>query len=358
MEAQYNYAFKMVVLGDEGVGRSHLVNRMSKDEFGSAVDGSNKKADFQMCMVHIGDAVAKLQVWYAPTKHCEMKTLERAAYRSAVGALLVYDISNPESFQSLESKWLEKLREYGDATCNKTVMIVGTKSDLGRAVEAADGKALADKHGFKFIETSAKAERSSDASNVEACFKEMATDFISAALDKATEEEAAAAEEEAAAAEKAAKLEASGISLLPKEFKVWVQFLHSPHRGWVRIVLEVNSADTFDQLFTWYKLEHQRQFHVEKFDKPTWLAITDGPAQGYSTLFDGPIAPGKYKDPVVVKDFTNTLESHNLTKETAKMLPRKEHEEEPQCIIFFLTTAFGLMTSIRRALRVVVLAQP
>lgn len=110
-------------------------------------------------------------------------------YRGAVGALLVYDISQQKTFESVE-RWLKELRDHADA--NIVIMLVGNKCDLKhlRAVPTEEAKEFASKQDFylltiypviatqslSFIETSAL-----DATNVETSFQNILTGTISLA---------------------------------------------------------------------------------------------------------------------------------------------------------------------------------
>uniref|UniRef100_A0A0L8HUT0 Uncharacterized protein n=1 Tax=Octopus bimaculoides TaxID=37653 RepID=A0A0L8HUT0_OCTBM len=93
-------------------------------------------------------------------------------YRGAVGALVVYDITKPASFSNLE-KWLGELHEHADQ--DVCLMVVGNKTDLHhlRAVTLDEGRLLAEKHNFSFIETSAL-----DATNVGEAFNNLLVDIF------------------------------------------------------------------------------------------------------------------------------------------------------------------------------------
>ena len=85
-----------------------------------------------------------------------------AYYRSAVGALLVYDITNRESFQHIKTTWMKQIKE--NAHENLLLILVGNKSDLvldepvKRKVSRMEGIRFAEKHGMDFVETSALSD--------------------------------------------------------------------------------------------------------------------------------------------------------------------------------------------------------
>ncbi|KAJ3309854.1 Ras- protein yptc6 [Boothiomyces sp. JEL0838] len=104
-------------------------------------------------------------------------------YRGAVGALLVYDISQQKTFESVE-RWLKELRDHADA--NIVIMLVGNKCDLKhlRAVPTEDAKEFSSSQNISFIETSAL-----DATNVETSFQNILTEIYKVVSNKALENE-------------------------------------------------------------------------------------------------------------------------------------------------------------------------
>ena len=103
--------------------------------------------------------------------HSDRYVLYLAAFRGAVGALLVYDISKHSTFENVE-RWLKELRDHAEA--NIVVMLVGNKSDLRhlRAVETDEAMAFSEQHNLAFIETSAL-----DASGVDTAFQRILTEI-------------------------------------------------------------------------------------------------------------------------------------------------------------------------------------
>lgn len=92
------------------------------------------------------------------------RSITRAYYRGAAGALLVYDVTRRDTFLHL-TKWLEEARQ--NASSTMTIMLIGNKSDLHhrREVSYEEGARFAEEHGLIFMETSAKT-----AENVEKAF--------------------------------------------------------------------------------------------------------------------------------------------------------------------------------------------
>ncbi|KAH9798167.1 ras-related protein RABA5a [Citrus sinensis] len=112
----------------------------------------------------------KAQIWDTAGQE-RFRAVTSAYYRGAVGALLVYDISRRQTFDSI-GRWLNELHTHSDM--NVVTILVGNKSDLkdAREVTTAEGKALAEAQGLFFMETSAL-----DSSNVTAAFQTVVTEI-------------------------------------------------------------------------------------------------------------------------------------------------------------------------------------
>lgn len=149
----YDFLFKIVLIGESGVGKSSLVARYMD---GSFVDThlSTIGVDFSIRTVDIEDKRVKLQVWDTAGQE-RFRGLCRQFYRSAKAVLFVYDVTEPSSFQQL-SQWLQGVKQYG-AECVKLVLI-GNKTDLmsERIVQTSEGREFAKNHGMTFFETSAR----------------------------------------------------------------------------------------------------------------------------------------------------------------------------------------------------------
>ncbi|KAG7581387.1 Small GTPase [Arabidopsis suecica] len=146
------YLFKIVLIGDSAVGKSNLLSRFSRDEF-----DTNSKAtigvEFQTQLVEIEGKEVKAQIWDTAGQE-RFRAVTSAYYRGAFGALIVYDITRSDTFESVK-RWLQELN-------------IGNKCDLEdiRAVSVEEGKALAEEEGLFFMETSAL-----DATNVDKAFE-------------------------------------------------------------------------------------------------------------------------------------------------------------------------------------------
>ncbi|KAL8160796.1 hypothetical protein V2J09_012285 [Rumex salicifolius] len=158
-----DYLFKIVLVGDSAVGKSNLLARFARDEF-YPNSKSTIGVEFQTQKMKIDGKEIKAQIWDTAGQE-RFRAVTSAYYRGAVGALLVYDVSRQQTFDSI-GRWLNELQTHSDM--NVVTILVGNKSDLNdvREVSTADGKALAEAQGLCFIETSAL-----DSSNVNAAFQ-------------------------------------------------------------------------------------------------------------------------------------------------------------------------------------------
>ena len=160
---EYDYLFKVVLIGDSGVGKSNLLSRFTRNEF--ALDSkSTIGVEFATKSIVADGKTIKAQIWDTAGQE-RYRAITSAYYRGAVGALLVYDLTKHATFENVE-RWLKELRDHAEA--NIVVMLVGNKSDLKpqRAVPTEEAMAMAEQHNLAFIETSAL-----DATNVDLAFE-------------------------------------------------------------------------------------------------------------------------------------------------------------------------------------------
>ncbi|CAO3677422.1 unnamed protein product [Rhizopus stolonifer] len=137
---EYDYLFKVVLIGDSGVGKTNLLSRFTRNEF-SLESKSTIGVEFATRSIKVDQKVIKAQIWDTAGQE-RYRAITSAYYRGAVGALLVYDISKLTTYESVE-RWLKELRDHADS--NIVIMLVGNKSDLKhlRAVTTEDAKQFA-----------------------------------------------------------------------------------------------------------------------------------------------------------------------------------------------------------------------
>ncbi|XP_014600829.1 ras-related protein Rab-11A [Leptopilina heterotoma] len=166
---EYDYLFKVVLIGDSGVGKSNLLSRFTRNEF-NLESKSTIGVEFATRSIQVDGKTIKAQIWDTAGQE-RYRAITSAYYRGAVGALLVYDIAKHLTYENVE-RWLRELRDHADQ--NIVIMLVGNKSDLRhlRAVPTDEAKAFAERNGLSFIETSAL-----DSTNVETAFQNILTEI-------------------------------------------------------------------------------------------------------------------------------------------------------------------------------------
>ncbi|KFM10301.1 Ras-related protein Rab-25, partial [Aptenodytes forsteri] len=169
-EEDYNFVFKVVLIGESGVGKTNLLSRFTRNEFNHdsrttiGVDRTTIGVEFSTRTILVGDAVVKAQIW--DTAGLERyRAITSAYYRGAVGALVVFDITKHQTYDVVD-RWLKELYDHAEASI--VVMLVGNKTDLAQAREVPmeEAKMFADNNGLLFVETSAL-----DSTNVEQAFE-------------------------------------------------------------------------------------------------------------------------------------------------------------------------------------------
>lgn len=171
MNPEYDYLFKLLLIGDSGVGKSCLLLRFADDSYLESYI-STIGVDFKIRTVEQDGKTIKLQIWDTAGQE-RFRTITSSYYRGAHGIIIVYDITDQESFNNVK-QWLSEIDRYASDNVNK--LLVGNKSDLTsqRAVPYETAKAFADEVGIPFLEASAK-----DATNVEQAFLTMTSEIKS-----------------------------------------------------------------------------------------------------------------------------------------------------------------------------------
>jgi len=171
-EDDFDFLFKIVLIGDSGVGKSNLLSRFTKNEFNLDTK-STIGVEFANKCIQVDGKTIKAQIWDTAGQE-RYRAITSAYYRGAAGALIVYDISKHITFENVE-KWLKELKDHLDTVRDHIViMLVGNKSDLRhkRIVMTDDAMAFAEKNGLAFLETSAL-----DATGVDEAFSNILTEI-------------------------------------------------------------------------------------------------------------------------------------------------------------------------------------
>ena len=148
-----NLNFKVIIVGDAGVGKSCINSQIIKNTF-DANYSPTIGFEYAHLFVKAGDKVIKLSLWDTCGQEI-YRSLVSSFYRNATFAILVYSINSRESFDNLDG-WLNDIRTSGSVDVK--MCLIGNKKDLedNRAVTFEEGERFAKENGFfQFFETSA-----------------------------------------------------------------------------------------------------------------------------------------------------------------------------------------------------------
>lgn len=150
-----DYIFKVLIIGDSSVGKSNILLRFSDDKFHDTFLPTIG-VDFKIKNLQINNKAIKLNIWDTAGQE-RFKTITAAYYKGSHGVIIVYDITDPESFRNVPN-WIAEAKKH--AGPGVTRILVGNKCDLkdDRKVDFQTGKNFADSEGMLFFECSAKAK--------------------------------------------------------------------------------------------------------------------------------------------------------------------------------------------------------
>lgn len=155
-----DHTFKLVLIGDSGVGKSCLMTRFVEDHF-SDVHISTIGVDFKTVTTMVDGKIVKLHVWDTAGQE-RFANVTTHYYRNCDGAIVVYDVTNKDSFDAVDN-WVDAV-EAANGDGAVTLLFVGNKNDLAdeRQVSRKDGQLMAQRFSAPFIETSAKSSANVD----------------------------------------------------------------------------------------------------------------------------------------------------------------------------------------------------
>jgi small GTP-binding protein len=162
----YDYLFKLIIIGDSGVGKSSILTRYMRNEFTDEAK-TTIGVELSTSLIEVNDKRVKVAIWDTAGQE-RFRAATNLYYRNTLGAFICYDITNYASFKNVE-KWLTELSDHVHGQV--IVTLVGNKCDLARrqrAVTQEEAQLLAEKHNLDFVETSAL-----DATNIESSFKQI-----------------------------------------------------------------------------------------------------------------------------------------------------------------------------------------
>ena len=165
----FDVKYKIMVLGESKVGKTSLIKRYTKDQFGG-VYLTTVGMDFQDKIIEIEDKKVRLQIWDTAGQE-RFRNVTKSYFQSSQGLVLVYDITDRESFEKLNF-WVDNIKNF--APENAKFILVGNKCDLAneRKVSYEEGENYAKNLNIKFFEASAR-----DGTNVNELFFYLANEI-------------------------------------------------------------------------------------------------------------------------------------------------------------------------------------
>jgi len=166
----YDVLYKLLLIGDSGVGKSCLLLRFADDAFTDNFI-STIGVDFKIKTIEVEGKRVKLQIWDTAGQE-RFQTITTSYYRGAHGLIIVFDVTNSSSFDNVK-KWLDDVERHASHSIVK--LLVGNKCDLEskRTVDYHTAKERADRMNMPYIETSAK-----DSTNVHQAFEKLASNVM------------------------------------------------------------------------------------------------------------------------------------------------------------------------------------
>jgi len=148
-----DHRFKLLLIGDSGVGKSCLLLRYADNRYTESYI-STLGVDFRMVTLELGGESIKLQIWDTAGQE-RFRTITSNYYRGANGIVIVFSVTEEESFNSV-ARWLSEIERNVGTGVHK--ILVGNKCDMvsKRKVQRETAEAFAHKYGIPYVETSAK----------------------------------------------------------------------------------------------------------------------------------------------------------------------------------------------------------
>ena len=154
-----DYTLKYIIVGNQAVGKSNIIYRFTQNKFDPQYKATIN-LDFSYKNIKVKDKIFRIQLWDTVGQE-SFQSISRGYYKSGVCALVVYDITERESFNDV-SNWIEECKNNGPSTIS--LVLVGNKIDLEneRQVSHEEGEEFASRNNMLFFETSALSGKNID----------------------------------------------------------------------------------------------------------------------------------------------------------------------------------------------------
>ena len=154
MNANYDEKVQLLIIGDMTVGKTSILTRFTENKFSQnylatvGLDFFTKDVDFTNLNRRV-----RIKIWDSAGQE-RFRSLTQSFFRNANGIIIVYDISNYETFENLKY-WIQSINtQLGDSEIH--IIVIGNKEDLDREVKKEDAENFCKEKGYKYFEVSAK----------------------------------------------------------------------------------------------------------------------------------------------------------------------------------------------------------
>ena len=163
MSESSEMVFKIIIIGDASTGKTNILSKYLNNKF-EKDSKATIGVEFGNKIFEIKNSRVNCQIWDTAGQE-RYKSMTKAFYKGALGALIVYDISKKDTFENVEN-WITDLKKSSDKKVS--IILIGNKNDLeeSRQVKKEEGEMKAKEHGIAFLETSAL-----NGNNIEIAFK-------------------------------------------------------------------------------------------------------------------------------------------------------------------------------------------
>ena len=157
MSIQFHYLLKYIIIGNSSVGKSNLLLKFAHNKFLDEYQATIG-VEFGAKNVEIDNKIFRVQIWDTAGQE-NFRSITRAYYKNSVCALIVFDINNEDTFDSVQS-WIQECKLQTPKTV--TMILVGNKCDLECKVDRNKAKEIAEENNMLYFETSAKTGKGVD----------------------------------------------------------------------------------------------------------------------------------------------------------------------------------------------------